>query len=148
MRKKTAQSKTSERSAGALFSSPCALTFYKQINKYFPEKRHRWPLPGKAAGKMGRVAVLKPYRGKGIGRVLIDVLEEHLRERRGKAGEALKGKQEVESIAHSQAYAQGFYEKVSFTLYLAYIGGEARSTDWARLFFRADMYGKGISSSR
>ncbi|GAA5899191.1 GNAT family N-acetyltransferase [Sporobolomyces salmoneus] len=73
-----------------------------------------WPIPGRAAGKMGRVAVLKPYRGLGIGRVLIDVLEEHLRERRGKAGEALKGKEEVESIAHSQAYAQGFYEKSGY----------------------------------
>ncbi|GAA5877315.1 hypothetical protein JCM16303_006241 [Sporobolomyces ruberrimus] len=73
-----------------------------------------WPIPGKAAGKMGRVAVLQSYRGKGIGRVLIEVLEEHLHERRGKAGEALKGKNEVESIAHSQAYAQGFYEKSGY----------------------------------
>jgi ribosomal protein S18 acetylase RimI-like enzyme len=62
---------------------------------------------------MGRVATVQTHRGKGIGRVLIDVLEEHLNERKGKAGEALKGEAEVESIAHSQAYAQGFYEKVS-----------------------------------
>jgi len=62
---------------------------------------------------MGRVAVLKKYRGTGVGRVLIEVLEEHLRERRGKAGEAMKGLKTVQSIAHSQAYAQGFYERVS-----------------------------------
>lgn len=45
--------------------------------------------------------------------MLIEVLEEHLRERRGKAGEAMKGLKTVQSIAHSQAYAQGFYERVS-----------------------------------
>ncbi|GAA5989560.1 hypothetical protein JCM5350_002108 [Sporobolomyces pararoseus] len=73
-----------------------------------------WPIPGKPAGKMGRVAVVKNYRGTGIGRVLIDVLEEHLKERRGKAGEASKGQKEVQSIAHSQAYAQGFYEKSGY----------------------------------
>lgn len=73
-----------------------------------------WPIPGRSAGKMGRVAVLKPYRGKGIGKVLVDVLEEHLRERKGKAGQALRGQTQVESIAHSQAYAQGFYEKSGY----------------------------------
>jgi len=73
----------------------------------------RWPKPDLPAGKMGRVAVLKKYRGTGVGRVLIEVLEEHLRERKGRAGEAMKGLKTVQSIAHSQAYAQGFYERVS-----------------------------------
>ncbi|GAA6018296.1 hypothetical protein JCM11491_005145 [Sporobolomyces phaffii] len=73
-----------------------------------------WPIPGKRAGKMGRVATIKACRGQGVGRVLVDVLERHLRERQGRAGEALVASDEVESIAHSQAYAQGFYEKSGY----------------------------------
>ncbi|GAA5922794.1 GNAT family N-acetyltransferase [Sporobolomyces koalae] len=74
-----------------------------------------WPIPGKNAGKMGRVAVVQSYRGKGVGRVLIDVLEDHLRKRQGKAGQALVGHDNVLSIAHAQAYAQGFYEKSGYS---------------------------------
>ncbi|GAA6058498.1 hypothetical protein JCM10212_006937 [Sporobolomyces blumeae] len=70
-----------------------------------------WPKPDQAAGKMGRVAVVQKYRGSGLGRVLIEALHDHLVYRRGKAGIAAKGQKSVLSIAHSQAYAQGFYER-------------------------------------
>ena len=76
---------------------------------------------------MGRVAVVKNYRGTGIGRVLIDVLEEHLKERRGKAGVASKGQREVQSIAHSQAYAQGFYEKVGYSFISLQLPSQSRA---------------------
>lgn len=61
---------------------------------------------------MGRVAVVKTYRGRGIGKVLIDVVERHVRERHGRSGVASRGVDSVESIAHAQAYAEGFYQKV------------------------------------
>ncbi|GAA5855083.1 hypothetical protein JCM8547_002373 [Rhodosporidiobolus lusitaniae] len=74
-----------------------------------------WPKPNSTSGKLGRLAVIKKFRGGGSGKVLVLALEEHLKQRGGKAGEALKGKESVDIIAHSQAYAQGFYEKCGYT---------------------------------
>ncbi|CEQ38760.1 SPOSA6832_00238, partial [Sporobolomyces salmonicolor] len=76
--------------------------------------RRRWPKPGKREGKMGRVALHKKFRGGGTGKLLVMALEEHLRSRRGKGGIASTGRSNLLSIAHSQAYAQGFYERAGY----------------------------------
>ncbi|GAA5918296.1 hypothetical protein JCM1841_002153 [Sporobolomyces salmonicolor] len=73
-----------------------------------------WPKPGKREGKMGRVALHKKFRGGGTGKLLVMALEEHLRSRRGKGGIASTGRSNLLSIAHSQAYAQGFYERAGY----------------------------------
>ncbi|BGP36424.1 hypothetical protein JCM10450v2_000322 [Rhodotorula kratochvilovae] len=73
-----------------------------------------WPKPGKAAGKMGRVCVLPKFRGGGTGKILIQALEEHLRARKGKAGEALKGEKSVKVLCHSQLHAEGFYARTGY----------------------------------
>ncbi|GAA5862407.1 hypothetical protein JCM1840_004171 [Sporobolomyces johnsonii] len=73
-----------------------------------------WPKPGKSEGKMGRVALHKKFRGGGTGKLLVVALEEHLRSRRGKGGIASTGQSKLLSIAHSQAYAQGFYERAGY----------------------------------
>ncbi|POY75361.1 GNAT family acetyltransferase [Rhodotorula taiwanensis] len=65
-----------------------------------------WPKPNQAAGKMGRVAVLPKFRGGGTGRLLIQAMEEHVRQRKGKAGVAAKG--------YSTMHAEGFYAKAGY----------------------------------
>lgn len=91
-----------------------------------------WPKPGLAAGKIGRVcgqspvrlpdtladvhpsAVLPKYRGGGTGKLLMTSIEEHVRNRRGKAGAAAKGKPSVTAVVHSQMHAEGFYQKAGY----------------------------------
>ncbi|KAK4332027.1 Glucosamine 6-phosphate N-acetyltransferase [Rhodotorula toruloides] len=73
-----------------------------------------WPKPGLAAGKIGRVCVLPKYRGGGTGKLLMTSIEEHVRNRRGKAGEASKGKESVTAVVHSQMHAEGFYSKAGY----------------------------------
>ncbi|BGP12360.1 hypothetical protein JCM10213v2_000276 [Rhodosporidiobolus nylandii] len=56
-----------------------------------------WPKPDVSppAGKLGRLAVLKPFRGGGSGKMLVLAMGEHVRQRRGKAGVALRGEKSV-----------------------------------------------------
>lgn len=61
--------------------------------------------------KLGRFAVLKPYRGTGAGGILGGALEEHIRERRGGAKKQFEGKDEGEIVANSQMIALGYYLK-------------------------------------
>lgn len=59
-------------------------------------------------------AVLPKYRGGGTGKLLMTSIEEHVRNRRGKAGEASKGKESVTAVVHSQMHAEGFYAKAGY----------------------------------
>ncbi|BGP52457.1 hypothetical protein JCM8202v2_000011 [Rhodotorula sphaerocarpa] len=71
----------------------------------------RWFPP---RSKLGRVAIIKPYRGTGAGRILCSALEEHVRERRGKAADVTRGKTSLELMAYSQKIAEGFYTKMGW----------------------------------
>ncbi len=64
--------------------------------------------PGEEKGVyiLGRLAVKKAYRGKGVGRLLLNEVVKHLKEQ-GERCVAL----------HSQWHAKGFYEKVGFLPY-------------------------------
>ncbi|GAA5827192.1 hypothetical protein JCM11251_001161 [Rhodosporidiobolus azoricus] len=75
-----------------------------------------WPKPNvhPPAGKLGRLAVLKHFRGGGSGKQLVLAMEEHVKQRKGKAGVALKGEKHVKVICHSQTHAQNFYEKSGY----------------------------------
>ena len=55
---------------------------------------------------IGRVAVTKDKRGRGLGRSLISFAEDHLRE---------KGEQKV--ILHSQSTASGFYSSLGYSAF-------------------------------
>jgi len=62
-------------------------------------------LPMEHGVKIGRVAVLKPYRGKGIGQNMCDSLTYIAREMK------------IEYVyLHAQASAKSFYEKIGFTV--------------------------------
>jgi predicted GNAT family N-acyltransferase len=54
--------------------------------------------------KIGRMAVLAPWRGRGVGRALLDFLV-------GEAGR----RGHVRIVLHAQVRAQGFYERAGFT---------------------------------
>ncbi len=56
-----------------------------------------------AVVQIGRMAVLGPYRGRGIGALLLDTLMAEAR-RRGY----------VRAVLHAQTHAKGFYEKAGF----------------------------------
>lgn len=73
-----------------------------------------WPKPNQAAGKMGRVAVMPKFRGGGTGKLLINAMEEHVRQRKGKAGLAAQGYPSVRVHCHSQMHAEGFYAKSGY----------------------------------
>ncbi|GAA5888762.1 hypothetical protein JCM6882_002842 [Rhodosporidiobolus microsporus] len=75
-----------------------------------------WPKPNvhPPAGKLGRLAVHKHFRGGGSGKLLVLAMEEHVKQRRGKAGIALKGEKSAKVICHSQTHAQKFYEKSGY----------------------------------
>lgn len=64
--------------------------------------------------KVGRVAIVKSLRGTGGGRILCEALEEHVRERRGKAADVTRGKSSLELLAYSQKTAEGFYAKMGW----------------------------------
>jgi GNAT superfamily N-acetyltransferase len=64
--------------------------------------------------KLGRVAIIKSTRGTGAGRILCEALEEHVRERRGKAADVTRGKSSIELLAYSQKIAEGFYAKMGW----------------------------------
>lgn len=64
--------------------------------------------------KLGRVAIIKSMRGTGAGRILCEALEEHVRERRGKAADVTRGKSSIELLAYSQKIAEGFYAKMGW----------------------------------
>ncbi|TNY21653.1 acyl-CoA N-acyltransferase [Rhodotorula diobovata] len=69
--------------------------------------------------KLGRVAILPAYRGGGRGKLLVEALEEHVRERRGKTGDgkagvALRGEKSVRVLVHSQLHAEGFYARAGY----------------------------------
>lgn len=68
-----------------------------------------------ADGKIGRMAVLEPYRGQGIGRRMLDVLIDHARVN-----------QYERVYLNSQMQATSFYEKAGF---------ESRS----EIFYEADI---------
>lgn len=67
-------------------------------------------------GKLGRLAVKKSARGTGAGRLLVLELLQHIKSNIGKSGEysKLHSLKEVLVVANSQAYAEGFYAKLSF----------------------------------
>ncbi len=54
-------------------------------------------------GRIGRLAVLKPWRGRGIGRQVLDAVIDYAR---------AQGMPEV--TLHAQCHARGFYEKAGF----------------------------------
>lgn len=54
-------------------------------------------------GHIGRMAVLKEWRGKGVGALLLQALMEHARQRR-----------HVRVRLNAQAYAAGFYRRYGF----------------------------------
>ena len=60
-------------------------------------------LTNKNTGKLGRVAVLKEYRGKGLGKVLTK-----------KITEDVKNKGIKKLVTHSQTYITDFYAKIGF----------------------------------
>ncbi|HJC57722.1 MAG TPA: GNAT family N-acetyltransferase [Candidatus Eisenbergiella intestinipullorum] len=55
---------------------------------------------------IGRLAVRKPYRGKGIGAVLLSEAEKEIERRGGRA-----------AVLHAQRQAQPFYEKQGYAAY-------------------------------
>lgn len=65
-------------------------------------------------GKVGRVAVHKQFRGTGAGSTLCLALEEHVRERRGKAADVMRGKTSFDLVAHSQKIAEVFYHRLGW----------------------------------
>lgn len=60
------------------------------------------------------MAIIKSTRGTGAGRILCEALEEHVRERRGKAADVTRGKSSIELLAYSQKIAEGFYTKMGW----------------------------------
>ena len=56
--------------------------------------------------KLGRIAIVKDYRNKGLGRVIIETAENEIRNQGGK-----------KIILGAQCRAQGFYEKCGYTPY-------------------------------
>lgn len=60
----------------------------------------RLPTPEDGVAKIERVAVRKPYRGRGIGRLLMDALETEAREQGC-----------TEALLHAQTTVEVFYEK-------------------------------------
>ncbi|GAA6038603.1 hypothetical protein JCM8097_009442 [Rhodosporidiobolus ruineniae] len=72
----------------------------------------RWHAP---LSKLGRCAVLPPFRSKGCGRLLCEAVEAHLRHRRGKSAETWKGAGEAQLVATAQLPAVGFYERMGWT---------------------------------
>lgn len=65
-------------------------------------------------GKVGRVAVHKQFRGTGAGSALCLALEEHVRERRGKAADVTRGKTTFDLVAHAQKIAEVFYHRIGW----------------------------------
>jgi len=55
---------------------------------------------------IGRIAVLKEYRGKQLGKLVVEKLLERAAELQAK-----------EVHVHAQTYAAGFYEKLGFVAY-------------------------------
>lgn len=58
----------------------------------------------------------KAFRGTGAGKRLCEALEEHVRERRGKTGDVLRGKDVVVIQAHAQKIAEKFYTKIGWNV--------------------------------
>ena len=58
--------------------------------------------------------VMPKFRGGGTGKLLINAMEEHVRQRKGKAGLAAKGYSTVRVHCHSQMHAEGFYAKSGY----------------------------------
>lgn len=75
-----------------------------------PKPAFRFP----PRSKLGRVAIVKQLRGTGAGRILCEALEEHVRERRGRAADVTRGKSSLELLAYSQKTAEGFYAKMGW----------------------------------
>ncbi|ORY90259.1 acyl-CoA N-acyltransferase [Leucosporidium creatinivorum] len=67
-------------------------------------------------GKLGRLAVLKEHRGTGVGKLLVEALEEHVRMGRGRGGVYARerGLKEVVVEAMAQWQAEPFYQKCGF----------------------------------
>lgn len=59
-------------------------------------------------------AVMPKFRGGGTGKLLINAMEEHVRQRKGKAGVAARGYSSVRVHCHSQMHAEGFYAKAGY----------------------------------
>ena len=53
---------------------------------------------------IGRIAVVKLFRGKGLGSLIVNAAEEHIKSIGGKS-----------ILIHSQMRAAGFYEKIGYT---------------------------------
>lgn len=58
--------------------------------------------------------VMPKFRGGGTGKLLINAMEEHVRQRKGKAGLAAQGYSSVRVHCHSQMHAEGFYAKSGY----------------------------------
>ncbi|GAA6002652.1 hypothetical protein JCM10207_007611 [Rhodosporidiobolus poonsookiae] len=71
----------------------------------------RWFAP---QSKLGRFAIHSQYRGIGAGKILATALEEHIRQRQGRAKDRFKGEEVAEIVAYSQKIAEGFYLKTGW----------------------------------
>ncbi|TVY07633.1 GNAT family N-acetyltransferase [Paenibacillus cremeus] len=63
----------------------------------------RWRMYNNETAKLQRIAVLKPYRGKGIGRLIIDAMEKDIQ---------AEGVPAV--ILDGQTHAEDFYKKLGY----------------------------------
>lgn len=68
-----------------------------------PVATGRWKQYEPGVAKMQRIAVLKPYRGSGVGRLLLEGMEE----------DALKSGY-AESLLDAQCTAEAFYQKLGY----------------------------------
>lgn len=74
--------------------------------------------------KLGRLAVSSSTRGTGAGKVMMEVLEEHVKKGRGRMGEWARSEEGRRSVeggggvrvqANVQKHAEGFYAKCGYT---------------------------------
>ncbi|MDF2926873.1 MAG: GCN5-related N-acetyltransferase [Paenibacillaceae bacterium] len=68
-----------------------------------PVATGRWKIYEEGTAKLQRIAVLKEYRSGGIGRLLMQALEDNARE----AGME-------EAVLDGQLYAEGFYQRLGY----------------------------------
>ncbi|KAK4049615.1 hypothetical protein OIO90_005374 [Microbotryomycetes sp. JL221] len=68
--------------------------------------------------KLGRVAVIKQYRGTGLGQAMMSDLERFIKEHRGQLGQTIRSKQlkNVRLHCDSQTFAKKFYERCQWLI--------------------------------
>ncbi|MDO3677238.1 GNAT family N-acetyltransferase [Paenibacillus ehimensis] len=84
-------------------ASPSAARHFLIMNGNEPAAAARWIMYDGKTAKLQRIAVMKPYRGQGIGRQIIQAMEEDVR---------AQGVPAV--ILDAQTQAEAFYEKLGY----------------------------------